>query len=122
MNAEGDRIGVSGLRVLAHIGVPDAERAEPQTLWIHLVLTPVDSFDDLGDDIRATVDYHSVALEVEALAAERPRRLIETLACEVAEHLLSRHRLREVEVVVEKRILPQTDCVTVRVVRRRGDG
>lgn len=114
-----DRIEIRRLRVPAHIGVPDEERAAAQELWITVVMTPSQDFDGLGDDIARTIDYATVAEEIRRLAAARPRRLIETLATETADLLLSRHPLRLVEVSVEKRILPDTDFVAVHLTRGR---
>ena len=114
-----DTIEIRKLRVSTHIGVPDAERAEPQELLVSVVMSPVSGFEDLDDDIAWTVDYYAVAKELQALATERPRCLIETLALDCARHLLEKHPLRRVEIVVEKFILPDTECVAVRVVRER---
>lgn len=114
-----DRIVVRRLAVTCHIGVPEDERANPQQLWVNLTMEPRRGFDALGDDITRTVDYHAVAVEIEALAAARPRQLIETLAVEIAQHLLDGHPLAAVEVEIEKRILPQTEFVGVRVRRER---
>ena len=115
-----DTIEIRKLRVTTHIGVPDEERAAPQELLLSIVMTPQASFRHLGDDINQTVDYYAVSLELEALAAEKPRKLIETLAADVADHLLSHHPLRRVDVLVEKFILPNTECVAVRTVRDKG--
>jgi dihydroneopterin aldolase len=114
-----DTIEIRKLRVSTHIGVPDEERVEPQELRLSVVMTPSSGFDDLDDDIAWTVDYYAVAKELQALAAERPRCLIETLALDCARHLLEKHPLRRVEIVVEKFILPDTECVAVRVVREK---
>jgi dihydroneopterin aldolase len=112
-----DTIEIRRLQVSAHIGVPDEERAEAQTLWITVRLVPGQGFDGLADDIARTVDYHAVALEIQALAASKPRNLIETLAVETADWLLGRHPLKSVAVTIEKHILPDTECVAVHVVR-----
>ncbi len=114
-----DTIEIRRLELPTHIGVPDAERACAQTLWATIRMTPADGFRELGDDLTQTVDYHQVTLEIERLAAGRPRHLIETLAVEIAEHLLGNHPLTRVAVTLEKKILPQTDCVAVHVERRR---
>lgn len=119
MNPSADLIEIRKLRVTTHVGVPDEELAAPQELDISIVMQPLDSFGELGDDIARTVDYHAVTLEVGALAAARPRRLIETLATDIAAQLLRHHPLQRVEVLVEKYILPNTECVAVRVVRER---
>ncbi len=115
---EPDAIEIRGLRVATHIGVPNEERAAPQTLLVTVKMVPERGFGGLADDISLTTDYHAVALEIQALAAARPRRLIETLAVEIAETLLAGHPLARVAVTIEKRILPDTDCVAVHVERR----
>ncbi|MEI7908572.1 MAG: dihydroneopterin aldolase [Verrucomicrobiota bacterium] len=114
-----DTIEIRRLRVLAHIGVPEAERATPQALFITLRLQPSRGFDGLADDLAHTVDYAAVAGQVDALAAARPRRLIETLALEIAGHLLAQHPLARVAVTIEKYILPDTECVAVHLERGR---
>lgn len=120
MSTSPDSIEIRKLRVSAEVGVPDEEIAHAQMLEVSIVMVPVVSFDDLADDIARTVDYHAVALEIQAIAEERPRRLIETLAVDIAGTLLEHHALTRIEVLVEKYILPDTDCVAVRVVRQRG--
>ncbi|MFT3991891.1 MAG: dihydroneopterin aldolase [Luteolibacter sp.] len=112
-----DVIEIRRLRIVTHIGVPDEERSEPQTLLVTLLMTPSQGFDGLEDDIARTVDYYAVSLEIEALAAEKPRCLIETLAVDIADHLLSRHPLSRVKVTIEKHILPNTECVAVHLER-----
>ncbi|MBM3863636.1 MAG: dihydroneopterin aldolase [Verrucomicrobia bacterium] len=114
-----DTIEIRRLEVRTRIGVPDDERAEPQRLWISVEMTPSQGFDGLADDIARTVDYHAVALQITSLAAAKPRRLIETLATEIAGHLLGHHPLGRVRVTIEKRILPDTDCVAVSLERHR---
>lgn len=112
-------IEIRKLRVSTHIGVPDEELAQAQEVLLTILMTPLFRFEDLADEIANTIDYHAVSLEIEALAAAKPRRLIETLAVEVAAHLLEHHALAKAEVLVEKFILPNTECVAVRVVRER---
>jgi 7,8-dihydroneopterin aldolase/epimerase/oxygenase len=114
-----DTIEIRRLRVSTHIGVPDEERAQPQILWVTLIMTSLQGFEDLADDISRTINYYAVSLEIEALAAARPRRLIETLALEIANHLLAQHALAKVAVSIEKHILPNTECVAVHLERHR---
>jgi dihydroneopterin aldolase len=114
-----DTIEIRRLRVTCHIGVPDAERADPQALWLTVRLVPGQGFAGLADQLSGTIDYHTVALELQALAAAKPRRLLETLAVETAEFLLERHPLRQVAVTIEKHILPDTECVAVHLERER---
>lgn len=117
--SHGDTIEIRGLRVAAHIGVPDEERARSQDLLIDLILRPIRSFSSLPDQIDSTVDYHAVALRVDHLASARPRNLIETLADEIATALLREFAIIQIDVTVRKFILSQTEHVAVRCVRNR---
>lgn len=112
-----DAIEIRRLQLDTLIGVPDDERATPQTLFATIRLTPTQGFDGLADDISRTIDYHQVSLEMVALAAARPRHLIETLATDIAGHLLKNHPLRHVAITIEKHILPNTECVAVHIER-----
>lgn len=109
-----DEIVIQGLQVSACVGVPDAERAMSQQLEMNLAIQPRLSFSHMEDNLLLTVDYDSVAQRVAALAAERPRRLIETLAAEIAQTLLQEFRAHSVMVEVRKFILPQTRYVAVK--------
>lgn len=112
-----DEIEIRRLVVETHIGVPDEERANPQTLWITVLMLPSQGFSGLADSIANTIDYHRVALDVAAIAKSKRRNLIETLACEIADALLRSYPIVSIEITVEKRILPDTDFVAVRIVR-----
>lgn len=112
-----DEIEIRRLQVETHIGVPDEERAEPQTLWISVWMRPALGFASLQDQVENTVDYYAVSLRLVDLAASKPRRLIETLATDVAEFLLTNYPLRSVDVKVEKKILRNADFVAVKITR-----
>jgi dihydroneopterin aldolase len=114
-----DRILINGLELPVQIGVPDDERAGWQTLRADLELELVGRVEDFGDDLSATVDYDAVAKEVRLLAAERPRRLIERLAGEIAQALLVKPLIGGVLVTIRKRILPGVDDVAVRIHRAK---
>jgi dihydroneopterin aldolase len=112
-----DCIHISQLELTARIGVPDTERAAPQWLTVNLTMEPVRGFEALGDDLAKTVDYYAVCEAVKALAAARPRKLIETLAEEIAAEVLERFAVRAVEVELRKYVLPDTAHVAVRIWR-----
>ena len=116
-----DEIEIRRLQVSTHIGVPDEERADAQKLWISVWMRPGQSFHGLQDKVENTVDYHAVSLALADLAAGKPRCLIETLATDVAEFLLSNYPLRSVDVKVEKKILPNADFVAVKISRSGGN-
>lgn len=114
-----DEIEIRRLKVHAYIGVPDEERSAPQALLITARLTPSHGFDGLADEIAYTVDYHAVAIQIQELAAARPRKLIETLATELCDFLLLNHPLVKAAISIEKHILPNTECVAVHIERSR---
>ena len=114
-----DFIYVEQLELLARIGVPDDECATPQRLALNLTIEPLNDFRSLEDRIENTVDYFTVAKTVQQLAAARPRRLLETLAEEIAQDVLARFAVRAVEVELCKFILPDTAFVAVRLRRER---
>jgi dihydroneopterin aldolase len=114
-----DQIIVRALELSAHIGVPDQEREAPQRLTVDLILEPANDFRSLGDSIERTVDYYAVSKAVQSLARERPRKLIETLAEEIAALVLTRFAVRSVELELHKYILPDTAHVAVRIRRER---
>ncbi len=113
-----DVILVKGLEVPLFIGVTDEERANPQVLKLHLEMVPKNGCSSLNDDIDKTVNYYDVSQRVKHLAAERPRKLIETLAEEVIEMILTEFAVTEVQLEIEKFILPDTDFVGLRMWRQ----
>ena len=114
-----DRILIDRLELSSHIGVPDEERAAAQRLTVNLVLEPLRDFTALGDALENTVDYFLVCAEIKALSLVRPRRLLETLAEDIATLLLARFPLRAVEVELRKYILPDTAFVAISLTRAR---
>ena len=116
-----DLIHIKELELLARLGVPDDERATPQRLALNLMIEPVRDFRALADRIENTVDYFVVAQTVQTLAAAKPRRLLETLAEEIANEVLARFPVRAVAVELRKFILPDTAFVAVRLRRERTD-
>lgn len=112
-----DEIHVSNLALNLHVGVTDEEQAHPQRLTVSLTLRPRRGFAGLEDRIENTVNYSAVCAAIRALATAHPRRLIETLASEIAETVLARFPVASVDVELRKYILPDTDYVAVRLTR-----
>ena len=117
-----NEIWIRGLRVETRIGVPDAERAQPQEIVFDVMIEPVCVFEAMDDEINRTVDYDEVVRRIAALAGERPRRLIETLAMETARMILREFSARSATVEIRKSILPQTEHVAVRFCLKAGAG
>ncbi len=114
-----DAIIVSQIEVLAHVGVPHAERGAAQRLAISLRLIPARGLAGLADDVNATVDYSVVCSVVRREAESRSRHLIETVAEDIAALLLARFPLKAVEVEIRKFILPKTEYVAVSIRREK---
>lgn len=118
----GDRITLTGLRVRAHHGVFDFERAEGQEFVIDIVVAVDLVAAASGDDLARTVHYGELAEQVVAAVERDPVDLIETVAERVAAVALSFDAADEVEVTVHKPQAPITvpfADVSVTIVRRR---
>lgn len=114
-----DHIHIEKLEVFAHVGVPDEERASPQRLIVNITLSPARAASKLEDDIARTVDYAAVCTEAKKFVHNRADRLIETLADALAGHLLEVFEIQEITVELRKFVLPDTEFVSVTVMRDR---
>ncbi|HML01541.1 MAG TPA: dihydroneopterin aldolase [Acidimicrobiales bacterium] len=117
-----DRIEVRGLRLEAVHGVGEAERSAPQPfevdLDLYLSLSPAGS----SDELEGTCDYATAVSRVVSVLLGPPRRLLETLAEEIARALLADGRVEAVTVAVRKLRPPvehQLASAGVRITRRR---
>jgi dihydroneopterin aldolase len=122
-----DRIELRGLAVRGNHGVFDHERRDGQdflvdiTLWIDLAAAAA------SDDLPDTYDYGVLAQRAAAVVAGPPRNLIETVAAEIADDVMSDARVHAVEVVVHKPQAPipltfSDVAVVARRSRRGGRG
>ncbi|MCB1230988.1 MAG: dihydroneopterin aldolase [Verrucomicrobiae bacterium] len=110
-----DYIQVKGLKLSTRVGVPDEERATPQDIAVDVTIMPTTDLSGLNDDIERTIDYFQVAEALKRVAAEGERKLIETLAEDLAKATLEFERVEAVTVTIRKFILPETDWVSVTV-------
>ena len=113
-----DLIRVVDLEVFAHIGVPDTERREAQRLLVSLEMS-IDSFSHAAgtDNLAWTVNYYDVAQRVKSITARHPRKLLETLAEEMAFDLLKTFPIRIITLEIKKFILPEARYVSVKIER-----
>lgn len=116
-DSEDDCIHIRELELLARVGVPEQERAQPQRLTASITLWPTAGLEQLADQIDRTVDYAAVAQGVAVFAAKRGDHLIETLAAEIASDLLATFPLKRVRIELRKFILPNTKYVAVILTR-----
>ncbi len=116
-------IELRGLRVLARIGVTDAELEVERPLLIDVDLIPRDVTATETDAIADTVDYAEVAALVERIATAAPHRTLERLAAGIAAEIVAGGDCAEVGVRVAKPEPPmpqEIDQVAVRVARSAG--
>ena len=83
-----DTIIIQDLEVRCRVGVPEAERAEPQRLLVTVQMESDFSAAAASDDLKHTVDYYAVSRRLLALGERGTWKLIETLAVEIAETIL----------------------------------
>jgi dihydroneopterin aldolase len=97
-----DRITLTGVRVRAHHGVFEFERAEGQEFVIDVSVAVDLSAAASGDDLDRTVNYGELAEAVAGAVSRDPVDLIETVAERVAVVALEYPAVEEVEVTVHK--------------------
>jgi dihydroneopterin aldolase len=117
-----DLIRIVDLEVFAHIGVPEEERRQPQRLLISVEMTLATiTHAARTDDLAKTINYYDVAERIKSVTTRRPRKLIETLAEEIATEVLKTFLVLNVVLEVKKFILPDTQCVAVKIERTAPD-
>ena len=120
-----DRILLRGVRLSTHVGVPDDERRAAQEVIVDLdLLTDIRSAAE-RDDFALAVDYAAVRGTLARVASERPRKLIETLAEEMAAAVLREYAVTAVRVVLKKPAALRSERVDypgVEIFRERRNG
>lgn len=122
-----DRITLTGLRVRGHHGVFEHEKRDGQdflvdvTVWIDLDAAA------RTDRLADTFDYGALAARAAEIVGGKPRDLIETVATELAEDVMTDQRAHAVEVTIHKPSAPipltfADVAVTIRRSRRGGRG
>jgi dihydroneopterin aldolase len=122
-----DRIVLTGLRVRGRHGCFEHERRDGQdfivdvTVWIDLDTAA------RTDKLADTLDYGALAMRVAEIVGGPPRDLIEVVATEVAEDVMTDARVHAAEVTIHKPSAPipltfADVAVTVRRSRRGGRG
>lgn len=117
-----DEIRIEQLEISARIGVPEEERVTPQRLTINISFWPYQQTRDLADNIHNAVNYSVVADETKSFVRGRSVNLIETLADQVAAHLLKTFPIQKVTVEVRKFALADAKYVSVTVTRSASIG
>lgn len=107
------KIKIVDLEVFYCVGVPDEERAKPQRLLVSVEMTHDFSEASAGDRLDQTIDYFAVSQRLLGYGQGRSWRLIEKLAANLAEMIISEYRPQEVTVEIKKFVIPQASYVSV---------
>ena len=113
------KISIVDLEVFYHVGVPDAERAQPQRLLLTVEMEADFAAAAKSDSLAATIDYYAVAQRLHQFGTGREWQLIEKLAADIADAILAEFKPQLVTVEVKKFILPHARHVAVQIVKRR---
>jgi dihydroneopterin aldolase len=113
------KISIVDLAVFYRVGVPDAERAKPQRLLLTVEMDFDFSAAAKSDALRDTIDYFAVSQRLLKFGERRSWKLIEKLATDIADMVLSEFKPQSVSVEVKKFPIPQARHVSVVVTRER---
>jgi len=109
------QIHIEELKVSARVGVPRAERARRQRLVLNITLWPARDLGDIRDAVARTVDYSALCQETKQFLSRQSPKLIETLANDLASHLLQKFRIRKISVEIRKFVLKDAAYASVTV-------
>ena len=112
-------ISIVDLEVFYRVGVPDAERAQPQRLMLTIELEADFTAAAKSDGIADTIDYFAVTQRLLKFGEGREWKLIEKLASDIADMILAGFKPQGVSVEVKKFIIPQARYVSVSLNRKR---
>src|ERR1017187_3939407 len=111
------RISIVDLEVSYRVGVPDAERAQPQRLMLTVEMEYDFSKAAKTDSIADTIDYFAVSQLLLKFGEGKSWKLIEKLATDIADAILSEFKPQSVTVKVKKFPIPQALHISVRLTR-----
>ena len=102
------QISIVDLEVFYRVGVPDAERVQPQRLLV-----------TVSGGIADTIDYFAVTQRLLKFGDDKNWKLIEKLATDIADAVLAEFKPLSVSVEVKKFIIPQARYVSVALAKQR---
>lgn len=103
---ESDTLSIHHLEFSCHVGVPEEERAKPQTISADIRLVPPFPFSAMEENLSRTVDWEALSHRLIACAREEPTRLLETLAHKLASCCVQEFGALSAQVELRKFILP----------------
>lgn len=112
------QISIVDLEVFYRVGVPDAERAGSQRLLLTIEMESDCTAAAKTDSIVDTIDYFAVSQRLLKFGDCRSWKLIEKLAADICEMILSEFKPQSVTVEVKKFPIPQARHVSVVVTKK----
>ena len=102
-------LSIVDLELLCHLGVPPAERAKPQKLLCTAIfLVPDFKKAAQTDNLEHTVNYFDLSQLLRKTAQAKERKLIETLAHDLAQAAFTHFPIPWIDLELKKFILPET--------------
>src|ERR1051325_8329705 len=111
------QIHIDQLKEFAKIGVSRAERRRRQRLVLNITLWPARDLRDIKDAVSRTVDYSELYWETKSFIAKSAPKLLETLANDLARHLLRKFRVRGISIEIRKFVFKDAAYTSVTVTR-----
>ena len=107
-------LSIVDLELLCHIGVPPEERAKPQKILCTAVF-PVPDFKKAAQDdsLEHTVNYYDLSQLLRKTARQKERKLIETLAADLAESAFAAFPIPWMDLELKKFIPPETRHISL---------
>jgi 7,8-dihydroneopterin aldolase/epimerase/oxygenase len=107
------KIKIVDLEVFYCVGVSDEERARPQRLLLTVDIGFDFSVAAVSDRVTKTIDYSEVVRKLLKFGDQRNWKLLEKLAANLADFVLSEFKPQQVTVEVKKFVIPQAHHVSV---------
>jgi dihydroneopterin aldolase len=97
-----DTISIDDVEFETSIGITDGERNRTEIIRISVVVELESvALASTTDDVKYTINYLKIIEEVNRISKLKPRKLIETLAEEIASYFLTTHEYEIRKIIVE---------------------
>ena len=109
------KIVIHELEVFYRVGVPDAERKQPQRLLVTVEIESDFTAASASDELSRTTDYYAVTQRLLTFGGDREWRLLEKLAVDILEMLRAEFGVVTAMVEIKKFVIPEAKYVAVRL-------
>lgn len=96
------RVFVTGLELMASVGIYEIEKRYQQRILVSFDLDVADDYDGVSDRLEDVLDYGRVVTAVRAVVDSAHFQLIETLAERISEACLADARVLLARITIEK--------------------